>query len=188
MFADDTTLYLSKHDRLDNAQAILDRWCRVSGAKFNLDKTEIVPIGTEEHRTAVVTTRKINPQDQNPLPERIRIAKDGEAIRSLGAYIGNHANDLTPWEMTLDKIRKGLNRWRPTRPTLHGRRIIIQTVVGSHTQFLAKAQGMPIDIENALTKIIRDFLWEDDSSPRIALGTLYQPIEHGGLNLLDIKA
>jgi ribonuclease HI len=188
MFADDTTLYLNKHDRFDTAQAILDRWCKVSGAKFNIEKTEIIPIGTIEHRATVTAARKINPHDQNPLSERIHIANDGDAIRSLGAWIGNHVDDIAPWELILDKIHKGLNRWRPTRPTLHGRQTIIQTVVGGHTQFLTKAQGMPTEIENALTKIIRDFLWDDDSSPRIALGTLYQPTEQGGLNLLDIKA
>ena len=48
MFADDTTLFLSKHDKLDDAQATLNRWCKVSGAKFNVDKTEIIPIGTED--------------------------------------------------------------------------------------------------------------------------------------------
>ena len=47
---------------------------------------------------------------------------------------------------------------------------------------------MPAEIETALTKITRDFIWEDDSSPRIALATLYCPIEEGGLNLLDIRA
>jgi ribonuclease HI len=162
--------------------------CRASGAKFNIEKTEIIPIGTEEHRSTIITTRKINPLDQTPLHDQIRIAKDGEATRSLGAWIGNHTNDLTPWETILDKIHKALKKWRQTRPTLQGRKIIIQTVIGGHTQFLTKAQGMPSAIENALTKMIRDFIWEDDSSPRIALNTLYQPIEQGGLNLLDLQA
>ena len=188
MFADDTTLYLNKYDRFDDVQRLLDRWCLVSGAKFNMEKTEIIPIGTEEHRLAVAATRKINPLDQHQLNERIHITKDGEAIRSLGAWIGNHTNDHTPWEPILDKIHKTLKGWRQTRPTLHGRRTIIQSVIGGHTQFLTKAQGMPTDIEQALTRILRDFLWEDDSSPRIALGTLHQPVEQGGLNLLDVKA
>jgi hypothetical protein len=34
---------------------------------------------------------------------------------------------------------------------------------------------------------VRDFIWEDDSSPCIAVDTLYLPIDKGGLNLLDIK-
>ena len=188
MFADDTTLFLSENDRLDDAQRVLDQWCRVSGAKFNIEKTEIIPIGTENHRSTVVRTRKINPRDEEPLNDRTRIAEDGQATRSLGAWIGNHVNDLTPWEPILDKVHHGLEKWRRTRPTLHGRRLIIQTIIGGHTQFLTKAQGMPAEIENALTKITRDFIWEDDSSPRIALEILFRPIEEGGLNLLDIKA
>ena len=47
---------------------------------------------------------------------------------------------------------------------------------------------MPVPIETALTKIIRDFMWNDDSSPRIALQYLHMPISAGGLNLLNIRA
>lgn len=66
--------------------------------------------------------------------------------------------------------------------------MIVQIIVGRYTQFLTKAQGMPMHIEVALTKIIRNFMWESDSSPRIALRVLQSPIEHRGLNLLDLKA
>ena len=188
MFADDTTLYLNKHDRFDDVQETLNRWCSVSGAKFNIEKTEIIPIGTEEHRSTVVATRKINHRDLSPLSDHIHIAKDGEATRSLGAWIGNNIDDITPWEIVLDNIRNGLKRWRPVRPTLHGRSTVIKSIVGGHTQFLTKAQGMPPEIEKAITQIIRDYLREDGSSPRIALEILCQPIERGGINLLDIKA
>ena len=188
MFADDTTLFLSKYDRFDDVQITLDKWCRTSGVKFNIEKTEIIPIGTIDHRSVIPTSQKINPLDQNLLDNKIHIAKDGDATHSLGTWIGNHVNDLTPWEPILDKINKALASWHHTRPTLHGKRLIIQSVIGGHTQFLTKAQGMPTRIGDALTKIIRDFLWEDDSSPRIALDTLFRPIEEGGLNLLDINS
>ncbi len=72
-------------------------------------------------------------------------------------------------------------------PTIYGKRLIVQAVIGGHTQFLTKAQGMPTHIEEALTRIIRDFIWEGSTSPRIALESLYKPIKEGGLNLLDIK-
>ena len=42
-------------------------------------------------------------------------------------------------------------------------------------------------IEAAITKIIWDFIWEENSSPRIALDYLYLEVEEGGLNLLDIN-
>lgn len=69
-----------------------------------------------------------------------------------------------------------------------GRKIIVQAVVGGHTQFLTKAQGMPAKIEKGFTKMIQDFMWEEDSSPQIALDALQRPIEEGGLNLLDLEA
>ena len=188
MFADDTTLYLNENDRFDNVEPKLMKWCEVSGAKFNIEKTEIIPIGTREHRQAVETMRKLNPRDCTPLDDRIHIAKDGEAVRSLGAWIGNKADDPTPWELTLDKIRKKLEMWKKSHPTVYGKSLITQAIIGGHTQFLAMAQGMPRHIEEALTKMTRDFIWEQDTSPRMALEHLYKPINEGGLNILNISA
>ena len=60
--------------------------------------------------------------------------------------------------------------------------------MGGNTQFLTKAQGMPTHIEDTITKIIRDFIWENDMHPRIMLKYLHRPLKEGGLNLLDIRA
>ena len=64
LFADDTTLYLNKNDRLDNVENILDEWCETSGAKFNLEKTEIIPFGTATHRANIIAARKVNCEDE----------------------------------------------------------------------------------------------------------------------------
>ena len=186
LFADDTTLYLNKNDRFDTIEKLLLEWCKASGAKFNIEKTEIIPIGTEQHRRDVASTRKINQADQTPLDDRIKIAKDGDAVRSLGAWIGNKVEDLTPWETILDRMSKRIGIWAKSNPTIYGKRLIIQAVIGGYTQFLAKAQGMPPHIEVAINKMIRDFIWDNDTHPRIALKHLYRPLDEGGLNLLDI--
>ncbi len=59
--ADDTTVYLSSSDRWEDLMEILDTWCRVSGAKFNIEKTQVVPIGDPTYRSTVLETRKLNP-------------------------------------------------------------------------------------------------------------------------------
>ena len=187
-FADDTALYLSHEDKFDDVQKLLTKWCEVSGAKFNIEKTEIIPLGSEQHRHMISRLRKINERDTVTLDERVHIAADGEAVRSLGAWIGNKTNDTDPWEPILDNVSKALNRWKKTHPTMAGRKIIVQTIIGGHTQFLTKAQGMPATIEKALIKMTRDFMWEEDSSPQIALDALQHPIEEGGLNLLNLEA
>ena len=84
LFADDTVIYMNERDRYDEVLKVLDRWCEVSGAKFNKEKTEIIPIRTKAHRNTIIQTRKLHPEDQ-PIQNNIRIAQDREAIRSLGA-------------------------------------------------------------------------------------------------------
>ena len=49
MFTDDMNLYLGKNDSIDYVQNILNQWCNASGAKFNQEKTKIIPLGSKEH-------------------------------------------------------------------------------------------------------------------------------------------
>ena len=187
-FADDTSLFLSKSDHFDYIQMLLEDWCRVSGAKFNLDKTEVIPIGSTNHRQQVIRTRKINQLDQDRLNDRIKIANDGDAIRFLGGWIGNHTNAGAPWEPIVDRANKLLEQWGASRPTMKGRKIIIQTIIGGLTQYLTMAQGMPDNVESAFIKMIRKFIWNDDLHPRLGLDILQRPVNEGGLNLLNLKA
>ncbi|PPQ85541.1 hypothetical protein CVT25_006781 [Psilocybe cyanescens] len=51
LFADDTTVFLNNADKFEDLQAILDKWCTASTARFNIGKTEIIPLGSDEYRT-----------------------------------------------------------------------------------------------------------------------------------------
>ncbi|KIK44094.1 hypothetical protein CY34DRAFT_41449, partial [Suillus luteus UH-Slu-Lm8-n1] len=175
MYADDTTIYLTRDDCYSDLEEILQTWCNASGAKFNLGKTEILPIGTAEHRQRVIQTRKLNEKD-NPWQDQIRIAQDGNPIRSLGAWIGNNVEHATSWEPVLEKIEKNFKRWELGHPSIAGKKHIVQMVAGGMTQFLAKAQGMPKSIENAITKQIRDFIWNEKRTPPISNRRLERPI------------
>ena len=60
---------------------------------------------------------------------------------------------------------------------------------GGMTQFLAKAQGMPHQIENELVRIICFFIWDESTAPpMIAIKKLYAPKEQGDINLLNLPA
>ena len=74
LFTDNTNLFLNKENWLDYIQGILDKWCKGSGARFNIEKTKIIPMGKKTHRSTIVETRRINPQDVNPLPPKVWIA------------------------------------------------------------------------------------------------------------------
>lgn len=151
MFADDTTVYLTKNDKFSDLTDILQCWCKASSAKFNTKKTEIIPIGSKEYRENILVTRKIS-DTQECLPDNIEIAKDGKATRILGAWVRNNTNEHAIWSPILDKIENALQRWEKWHPTIEGCKIIIQRTVGSMSQYLTTAQGMPKDIKDLLTK------------------------------------
>ena len=82
---------------------------------------EIILISSNAHRQQVIRTRKVNQDNVATLNERVKIAEDGDAVRSLGAWIGNNTNNITPWEAVVDKMHKNLERWKKTHPTMEGR-------------------------------------------------------------------
>jgi hypothetical protein len=110
LFADDTTVYLSEKDKYADLDGILNLWCRASGAKFNISKTRIIPVGTSTYRKLVNETRKIS-VDQPALPEHINIAPYGKATRISGAWLGNGVNQLSVWTPTVEKIKKNSSHW-----------------------------------------------------------------------------
>ncbi|KAL1937522.1 hypothetical protein VTO73DRAFT_13108 [Trametes versicolor] len=95
LFADDTTVFLGEGDDYDEAIAPTTVWCRAARARFNLEKTEVIPVGSAEYRESVIRTRKLSAASQ-PIPENVHIVKEGEAVRSLGAWIGNGADEAVP--------------------------------------------------------------------------------------------
>ena len=118
----------------------------------------------------------------------MRIAKDGEATRSLGAWVGNNTTETKPWEPIIDLVHNDLERWKAVHPTLDGKRLIIQAIVGRRTQFLTKAQGMPDTIREALRKEIRNFIWDDiNHIPQLGMNHLTNTKDIGGLKLLGLK-
>jgi hypothetical protein len=186
MFADDTTVILTEHDSLAGLIAILDRWCEVSGAKFNVEKTEIIPIGTDEYRKRVVETRRINGEDANDsIPESIHIARDRDATRILGAWVGNRVDPEEPWRKIVEEIRKDLRRWESRYPTLEGKRLIVQMVVGGKTQFLTMAQGMPAETQKEIQRITTEFVWGKERAA-MRIGDISKGINHGGRKVMDV--
>jgi len=126
---------------MEDLQRILKRWCNASGAKFNTQKTEIIPIGILEHRIRVIETRKAK-RDSEEIPAYIHIAKDGEPVRILGTWIGNKMDNENVWSVQLNKIDHALEEWEKSNPTIEGRKLIIQMVVGGMTQYLTQVQGI----------------------------------------------
>ncbi|KAH7919028.1 hypothetical protein BV22DRAFT_1108212 [Leucogyrophana mollusca] len=146
LFADDTMIFMNARDRYEDLKQILNDWCQASGAK----------------------------KDNQPINNNMHIAPDGHPIRSLSAWIGNEIDNAATWEPTLTKVNNSLKRWEQGHPTLKGKHLIIQMIVGGITQYLTKAQGMPENVEQALEKAIREFIWDNAKQPPISLEYLFK--------------
>ncbi|KAJ7246799.1 hypothetical protein B0H12DRAFT_985709, partial [Mycena haematopus] len=162
------------------------RWCLASGAKFNAAKTEIIPFGTKDYRDEVLATRRLSPLDK-PIPENAHIAKDGEAVRILGGFVGNEIDAFAVWTPVLDKIDADYVRWANIRPTMDMKKNIDQIVAGSRTQYLAQVNGMPPAVIKHVLKAQKEFM-NDGKSSMVSREQLMAPREKGGIGMLDLEA
>jgi hypothetical protein len=174
LFADDTTVYMSENDSWTTLMEITESWCIASKAKFNVNKTEILPYGGKEWRTELAETRRCN-REGEMIPNGIHIVPDGKMMRSLGAWFGNEATLDEPWGPTMEKIDKDLERWNKNHPTLEGRKLVIQMVIGGRTQYLTQVQGMSTEVQKRLERRVRDFLWDGKAYSPVNTTTMYAP-------------
>ncbi|KAF5375513.1 hypothetical protein D9615_009166 [Tricholomella constricta] len=187
LFADDTTVYMSENDEFSELQKILDKWCQVSGAKFNVPKTTVIPVGSKEYREQVITNRRLH-RNTAIIPRGIHIAEEGEPTRVLGAFVGNNVDELNVWAPAMEKITRDLEMWNKGHPTLKGRTLISKSIIGGYTQYLTRVQGMPKSIESRLGKMSRDYMWDGAKSSPVNQATLNRAMKEGGRNCLNVAA
>ncbi|VDB86869.1 unnamed protein product [Peniophora sp. CBMAI 1063] len=139
LFADDTTVFLDATDRLDDLFTILDSWCLASGAKFNISKTCIIPLGSPDHRTTVLESRRLHP-DHDPVPANIPILRDRDHTRVLGAFVGNDIREDLPWGPLVSKARAFFAKYANhiAYPDLQSRTNLVSLYIGQTTQYLTR--------------------------------------------------
>ncbi|KAI0030514.1 hypothetical protein K488DRAFT_87675 [Vararia minispora EC-137] len=189
LFADDTTVYLNAQDSWASLHAILDKWCEVSGAHFNINKTVIIPVGPTPYRKTLQETRTLHAGDL-PIPIHIKILGDGTFTRILGAFLGNEVNLLDVWAPRVSNIVAFFDRYssgKRIHPDLMSRRHTANQKVMATTQYSTVAQSMPETIVKRLESLTYTFLWQG-SRPSINRTTLQLPLDQGGLATPNIRA
>jgi len=186
MFADDTLIYMNAKDDHKILEEIIGTFCKASTAKFNKEKTEYLPIGPKEFRKKVIETRKIN--ETWTIQENVKIIKEGEAMRTLGTWVGNKINTYPQWEKILEHQRRTMEKWSKSRPSYKGKEVILKALVQSKALFLATVNDMPKDIQEKMTKQMKDFMWNNKEKGLMKWEDITQEKAKGGLNIPDISA
>ncbi|KIO32481.1 hypothetical protein M407DRAFT_37323, partial [Tulasnella calospora MUT 4182] len=181
LFADDTQLYLSKRDKLEDAMAIAEKWCTASTAKFNEGKTEVLPIGTAHYRRNVVKTRSVSGSNSSTdkLPNGARVVKNGEAIRILGGKVGYNLDLAEIWDPIVSKVESLAKKWAGRKLTLRGRKHVVNYVLLSRAQYLLMTNPPPPEVITRLERAVRHTMWNGKAKGITTLAELYRPIEEG---------
>ncbi|KIK12611.1 hypothetical protein PISMIDRAFT_58067, partial [Pisolithus microcarpus 441] len=158
LFADDTLVYTTEKDNLQTLDLILDDFCTASTAKFNQDKTEILPIGAPDFRQKLIMTRKIN---SYTFTEGKTIITDRQPMRTLGAWIGNNIKIDDQWDKILEKQKQKIKLWMPSCPTLRGKELLSKSLIQSRALYLATINNVPQSVEIEMSNLIKSFLWNN---------------------------
>jgi len=151
-----------------------------------MEKIEVLLVGTPEHRNKVITERILS-ADTNKIPEYIHLIKDSEPMRTLGSWVGNNITIEDKWNKIVEIQKKVIDVWTTSHPTLCGKELILKALITSRSWFPAAVNGMLDHIENEMTKIMQDFIWDGNKRGLMRLDYTAEIRGKGGLGMPDLK-
>ena len=177
MMADDATLLLSSVESISKAIYIFNDFYKCSGLKLNLNKTEIIPIGSQLGKDI-------------DLPLHLQDIKiKSLPFKGLGVWYSNKEEEIIKlnFEDRIKKINTLLNIWKTRNLSLKGKITIIKSLIIPQVHFLFAMVAVPEIILKNIEKILFRFLWNSKTS-KVKKNTIIAPIEQGGLGMVDIFA
>ena len=175
MLADDTTLISECMQDIKQAIHDFDCFSKISGLKLNLEKTEIIPIGTNSLKEPKITCTL----------KQIRMTKG--PFKTLGIWFSNDKNETVDlnFKLRLDKMKTLLNIWNSRNLSLKGRITILKSLILPQILFLFNLIYVPVYILDQINEMFFKFLWRN-KAPKIRKDTIVAPIELGGLKMVDV--
>jgi hypothetical protein len=170
-FADDGNILTSMDlHSLSRIKAVLIEFGAISGLECNVEKTNLMPIGTNI------------PVSEEILGLGFTLCN---CVTVLGLKIkGNEFNSQENWDKITEKVRNQANFWTRFQLSLPGRINIAKTMLYSQVNYLGCILPIPDHTVVELENMIENFV---TGSLRIAKKRLYLSLANGGLGLFEIK-
>jgi exonuclease III len=172
-FADDTVFYLS-NNKTDLIEVFhtLEEFSLVSGLKVNKEKTEILPLGPT------------NPENlDKDISPYIR-----DYVKMLGINISRNKEEIIElnYKPILDKIEHTLTWWQYKGLSIHGKIVVLKTLVISKLIYaLSVIPSPPKKTLEDLQKKLYEFVW-DGKGDKIKRDTLIGDYIDGGYRMPDL--
>ena len=154
-----------------------DRFAKISGLKINYKKTHILRVGSlaSDLNFTLHSEKQMNWEKQQ--------------IAILGIIIMTDRKQMLNenYEILLRKMERKLNPWISRSATLIGKITIINTLIMSQSVYKLLSLNSPdMKFIKKVRSLITTFLWNGKKA-KIAYKKLTQPIEKGGLKLIDLE-
>ncbi|KAL3701097.1 hypothetical protein R1sor_019119 [Riccia sorocarpa] len=180
LFADDTGLLLrAEEENWNQAAAVIRKFEIMSGAKLNVQKSLVVPIGFEEPPGWL-------------LRSGCKIPTEGEVWTYLGCPLGVNLTEEQTLQKVLDKITKRLNHWSGKLLSWESRVVLAKHVLQAIPSYVLMVLGLSKDGCQELTKACRKFIWGVnregvEKKALIAWSKVCRRKEDGGLGLVKFE-
>jgi len=171
-YADDSTLLLKTDVSLMFALHCINNFCKHSGMKLNMNKTEGIWLGGY----------KSNPE----FFEGINFTCN--PVRCLGIYIGHDSEGChrENWMSKINKLKNCLHIWKSRKLTIYGKIMIVKTLAISKLIYSFSVLNVPEEVIKVVNRSIYEFIW--NKVDRIKRNTMINELENGGLNMLDLES
>lgn len=170
-YADDTTCMVKDMDSIKRIVELVDKYGKASGAKINVNKSEIMFINT-------------NTPDESEV--QFKIKKD--YMRILGIYMGIDSKGARDnlWTEVINKMQKIFNMWKLRDLKLKGKITVVNGLILSKINYILASVDLPPWAGEQINGMVTQFIWGARVG-KIARRTLIAEYEQGGLKLIDVE-
>ena len=170
-YADDTTVTVRDKESVVEVLKSVEQYGRASGAKVNIEKSEIMYIGENREER-----------------EEIRMKENKGYMKVLGVNLGIEEKEGRDrqYEGIVNRIRKTLGFWKRRGLKLKGKVIVVNCLIMSKLVYVMNVMDVPEKVMKEVGGMVSDFLW-DGKGVRIAREVLENEYEDGGLKLVNLE-
>ena len=175
-FADDTSVFLERNEHnLRKATQYITQFHSISGLACNLDKTVVIPIGTNTD---------INDQLCPDLG-----MEWNDSFTLLGFQIDSKLKNLSVnFKLVKEKIKSIISKWKPYNLSLRGRITIAKVKLVSQLTYISTVLETNTTMLDEIQEIINNFVMgiKSENKHWISKDLLYTPTSKGGFGLIHL--
>lgn len=175
LYADDINLFLGSGDSVQDIVTCLSQTSYVIGSKFNMDKTDVKPVGPHDFQSQCYTSQSMD----GPSIPGAHILPPTDPLWVLGVWVGSRDNAMHRWVQIDSHIKRLISQWCAIGASILNRSLLAKALMLSRCHFLMDGNGIPNVILQCLSNRILGFVQGKFSA--MAYDTLEFLLVEGGI-------